>query len=259
MPAGTGPPAGLLGYDETRTGPPPPGGARWCYGDWSTADPDSRWVWHGDGQGASGNRPVCPGKHEAQAAARTARRDVRMKPRLAESIASSARSSRTSRAGIAGHGGLVSTYVLESGRMVRREPGLREGDARARWAPRSGPSHCTAIPPGRPTSSASVRLPVGARTTGGKAAVVYGHTRCEATWVEQPDVNVTAASWAAASPALRLPRAGWSRCPPQRLLPARATADRIPASYQGSPAPARPGPGPSAPGRPAPAPASAGP
>jgi len=173
----------------------------------------------------AGGAALCvPGNHEAKLLRAMRGRDVRISHGLAESLAQLAAETDEFTAGVAAFlDGLISHYVLDSGRLVVAHAGLREEmHGRASAAVRAFALY------GETTGETDefglpVRYPW-AQDYRGKAAVVYGHTPVpEAVWVNNTICLDTGCVFGGRLTALRYPERELVSVPAQRVYyqPAR--------------------------------------
>ena len=184
----------------------------------------------------AGGAALCvPGNHEAKLLRAMRGRDVRISHGLAESLAQLAAETDEFTAGVAAFlDGLISHYVLDSGRLVVAHAGLREEmHGRASAAVRAfalyGESTGETDEFGLP-----VRYPW-AQDYRGKAAVVYGHTPVpQAVWVNNTICLDTGCVFGGRLTALRYPERELVSVPAQRVYyqPARPLT-RTPAPAKG--------------------------
>jgi len=184
----------------------------------------------------AGGAALCvPGNHEAKLLRAMRGRDVRISHGLAESLAQLAAETDEFTAGVAAFlDGLISHYVLDSGRLVVAHAGLREEmHGRASAAVRAFALY------GETTGETDefglpVRYPW-AQDYRGKAAVVYGHTPVpEAVWVNNTICLDTGCVFGGRLTALRYPERELVSVPAQRVYyqPARPLT-RTPAPAKG--------------------------
>ena len=183
LPAGTGQPAGparLRSRDQDGTHRHPAGRTAVFLGDLVDRGPDTPGVLRTVmGMVASGTALCVPGNHEAKLLRALRGRDVRMSHGLAESIAQLGAEPEDFSAqviAVPGRPGEPLRAGLGAAGGRARRPA--RGDARARVRQRSGPSRCTARPPGRPTSSACPSGTRGRRTTGARRPWCTATPRC---------------------------------------------------------------------------------